>query len=134
MMHLNCLYVEDSNIDMKFIKKIFDDNGIIISCDVVDTEERFIDSITNREYDIVISNYPNKTLNFLTLLGLYEINGKDIPQILLFFEMSADMYEYSKKDSGRIIFLNKDRIEQVMPKMSDLLRMTCKQYSGVMVQ
>jgi hypothetical protein len=122
MITLNCLCVEKSHIDAIIIKKKFYKNGIDINCDLVDTEEDFITKLTNGQYDMVISNYPNNVVNFLTLLGLYEVHGNDVPLVLLFFQMSAEIYEYSKNESGKIIFLNKDKIDEVIPKVVDSLK------------
>jgi hypothetical protein len=130
MITLNCLYVEESDFDIDELQKDFYDNGIEIIIDRVNSEKKFVNKLTNNDYDVVLSCYPNKLLNILTILGLNEIRGKNIPLILLFFNMSADMYEYSKEDSGKIVFLNKNKIDEIIPKicnkLKNMLKYSCK--------
>jgi hypothetical protein len=119
---LNGLFIDESLVEIDNIKKIFEENEINITSERVNSEEKFMDRLIDGKYDIVVSNYPNKSLNFLTLLGLYEVHGKNIPLILLVIENPVDDDYYRKSDSGKILFLNKKNINQVIPKVVNMLQ------------
>ncbi|MEN8904879.1 MAG: hypothetical protein ABF289_02860 [Clostridiales bacterium] len=123
MITLNGLFIDKSLTEIDKIKKIFNKNDINISVERVNSEEKFMNKLIDSKYDVVISDYPNRSLNFLTLLGLYEIHGKNIPLILLVIENYIENDYYRKSDSGKIVFINKDNIEVIIPRVFGMLNL-----------
>ena len=88
---LKVLIVEDSKIEAKFIANLLKKNGYAIIHDRVETEEEMRGALSERKWDIIISDYQMPDFDGTRALKVFQEHELDIPFILVSGKIGEEM-------------------------------------------
>ncbi|MGD9732154.1 MAG: response regulator [Desulfamplus sp.] len=118
---LRILLVEDSESDAELIIRLIKRSGFDLTFEQVQTNQEMIEAITNREWDIVLSDYNMPQFDALSALNLLHSTGKDIPFIVVSGAIGEDTAVAIMK-GGAHDYVMKNNLPRLIPAIERELR------------
>jgi PAS domain S-box-containing protein len=117
---LSVLLVEDNPADAELCICMLERSRFDLQCDVVKTAEEFIDRLSTRTYDVILSDYNLGHWTGMDALELLHKDGADIPFILVTGAL-GDETAVECVGRGVTDYVLKDRLERLPTAISRAL-------------
>ncbi len=121
MIPLRILIVEDSEADTELLLLALRRGGYEPEYERVETSEALNDALSNKSWDIIVSDYAMPRFNGLEALKLTNEKGLDIPFIILSGSIGEDIAVEAMK-AGAHDYLMKGNIARLLPAIDRELR------------
>lgn len=118
---LRVLVVEDSEFDAKMLIRLLDRGGYATTHERVETADAMAAALTNREWDIVLSDYNLPGFNATLALQLLLATKLDLPFIIVSGGIGEDIAVAAMK-SGASDYLMKGNLARLVPAVERELR------------
>lgn len=118
---LRVLVVEDSEFDAKMLVRLLDRGGYATAYERVQTADAMAAALTNKEWDLVLSDYNLPTFNATLALQLLQATKLDIPFIIVSGGIGEDIAVAAMK-SGANDYLMKGNLARLVPAVERELR------------
>ena len=114
--NLRLLIVEDNEDDMTLLLRALKQQGFAVMYDRVETPSAMQASLTNREWDAVISDYNMPKFNALDALKILDSSGIDLPFLLVSGTITEEMAVAGMK-AGAHDYLMKGNLARLGPAL-----------------
>ncbi len=111
---INVLAIEDSEDDLLLNMRELERGGYEPLCERVDTAEALRDSLSSREWDIIISDHKMPHFDSFMALEILRESGKDIPFIIVSGTIGEEIAVSAMK-AGAGDYLMKNRLRRLVP-------------------
>jgi PAS domain S-box-containing protein len=111
---LKVLLIEDSENDMKLLKRELQKGGYIVDLIWIQTIEEMISALKEEEFDVIISDYSMPKFNGFEALRLFKESSLDKPFILVSGTIGEDIAVNVMKN-GANDYIMKDHLKRLVP-------------------
>ena len=118
---LRVLVVEDSEFDAKMLVRLLDRGGYATAYERVQTADDMATALTNKEWDLVLSDYNLPGFNATLALQLLQATKLDLPFIIVSGGIGEDIAVAAMK-SGANDYLMKGNLARLVPAVERELR------------
>ena len=118
---LRVLVVEDSEFDAKMLIRLLDRGGYATTYERVQTADAMASALTNKEWDLVLSDYNLPGFNATLALQLLQATKLDLPFIIVSGGIGEDIAVAAMK-SGANDYLMKGNLARLVPAVERELR------------
>lgn len=119
--HLDVLFLEDSEDDVFLVVRHLTKGGYTVDYQRVETPDAFRSALTDRHWDIVISDYSLPSLNALMAIHIFKDKGPDIPFLVVSGAVGEETAVEVLK-SGAHDVLIKNNLARLIPAVERELR------------
>ncbi|HOI76908.1 MAG TPA: PAS domain S-box protein [Methanofastidiosum sp.] len=121
---LRILLVEDSVDDAELLARLIKKGGYSVYYERIDTAKQMVEALTNKQWDVIISDYKMPNFSGIKALEILNEFGIDIPFILVSGTIGEQLAVEAMK-KGANDYLMKDNLSRLVPAIERELK-ECK--------
>src|SRR5215510_12909751 len=119
---LRILHLEDDPNDTEIVQDVLESGGVVCQVTRVETRDKFIASLDEGEFDLILADYSLPFFDGISALQLALERCPDVPFIFVSGTLGDDVAIEAVKVGGAMDYVLKDRLSRIVSSVHRALR------------